>query len=231
MKRGELPGDGDDIISMEILDVTRDRPDGEYLPFRLLTNRGDVTCRSYPAAGARHGAVWVGGVGGDFDTPAHGLYPRLCQELQGRGVASLRVQFRHPADLGESILDVLAGIAYLEGEGARELLLTGHSFGGAVVIQAAAAAGAVRAVVALATQSHGTEPAARLGPRCALLLVHGTADRVLPPSCSESVYRRAKEPKRLVLPEGAGHKLDEAADAVAGEVLGWADTRLLAEAV
>jgi pimeloyl-ACP methyl ester carboxylesterase len=215
---------GDEVIPMKILDAARGQAEGEYLPFRLMTSRGDVLCRSYPAAGARHGAVWVGG---DFDTPAPGFYPRLCREFQERGVASLRVQFRHPADLGESILDVLAAAAFLESEGVRELMLVGHSFGGAVVIQAAAAHETVRAVVTLATQSHGTEPAARLGPRCALLLIHGADDRVVPASVSESVYRRAKEPKRLVLCEGAGHNLDEAAEEARREVLDFAGARLL----
>jgi hypothetical protein len=48
------------------------------------------------------------------------------------------VRFRHPTRLEESILDVLAGINYLQSEGMKVIALTGHSFGGAVVIQAAA---------------------------------------------------------------------------------------------
>src|SRR5256885_12032439 len=54
-----------------------------------------------------------------------------------------------------------------------------------------------RAVVTLATQAWGTECVARLPEGCAVLAVHGTADTVLPASCSEVVIERAREPKRL----------------------------------
>lgn len=227
------PKAGDGFPPMSILTTAAgpSEPAAEYLPFRLQTGRGDVECRSYPAPGARHAALWVGGIGGHFDSPARGLYPQLCRELQNHAVASLRVRFRYPTDLAESVQDVLAGLAFVRSEGAEEVLLAGHSFGGAVVIQAAAASPLVRTVVALATQSYGTEPAARLGPHCSLLLIHGTADRVLPPLCSEVVYRQAREPKRLVLHDGAGHNLDESADEVRRAILGWVGEHLTAELV
>ena len=38
-----------------------------------------------------------------------------------------------------------------------------------------------------------------------LLLLHGSADPVIPYSHSERLFERAGEPKRLVLVEGAGH--------------------------
>ncbi|MDB5294587.1 MAG: dienelactone hydrolase [Phycisphaerales bacterium] len=90
--------------------------------------------------------------------------------------------------------------------------LVGHSFGGAVAIRAAAGCFAVRACVALATQGYGADPAAALGPRCPLLLCHGTADEVLPPACSRAVYAAAGQPKELLLRAGASHGLDEWAD-------------------
>lgn len=43
-----------------------------------------------------------------------------------------------------------------------------------------------------------------------MLLIHGTADRVLPPSCSQEIYADAREPKELRLFKGAGHNLVEA---------------------
>jgi pimeloyl-ACP methyl ester carboxylesterase len=122
--------------------------------------------------------------------------------------------------LRESALDVLAGITFLEDEGVDAVGLVGHSFGGAVVIQAAANHARVRTIVTLGTQSHGTEPVADLGPRCSLLLVHGTLDRVLPASCSRDVYALAREPRQLrLLP--AGHALDEVADDVFELVRDW----------
>jgi pimeloyl-ACP methyl ester carboxylesterase len=102
----------------------------------------------------------------------------------------------------------------------------GHSFGGAVVIRAAAAAERVRAVVTLATQSYGAGLAAELGPRCALLLIHGTRDTVLPSDASRLVFDLAEEPKRLVILPGAGHGLDEAAPEVERLVRDWLQARL-----
>ncbi|MCC7555462.1 MAG: lysophospholipase [Methanoculleus marisnigri] len=53
------------------------------------------------------------------------------------------------------------------------------------------------------------------------LLVHGDRDPVLSHRSSEEVYRRAGEPRRLVVYEGAGHTLDEAAGSLYVEVKAW----------
>ncbi len=201
---------------------------GDYDELRIETERGDVAAREYPAAGARAGVVLVGGAGGGWDTPARGLYPRVAATLADENVAALRIRFRNPRDLDEATHDVLAGLSVLRGKGVRVLGLVGHSLGGAVVIRAAALADEVRAAVALATQSLGTDAAPRLAPRCALLLLHGTADRVLPVACSEEVYELAHEPKRMHLYEGADHGLEEAAEQVEREVLGFLRDRLRA---
>jgi hypothetical protein len=89
------------------------------------------------------------------------------------------------------------------------------------VIQAAAETLAVKAVIALASQSCGTGAVAELATRCALLLLHGEADPVLPPACSEQIYERALEPKRLILYPEAGHNLDEVADEIEEAVQNW----------
>lgn len=191
-----------------------------YRPVTLSTSRGEVECRHY-VGGSSAAVLWAGGAGGGWDTPAKGLYPELASELAEDGLSSLRVRFRYPGVLAESVLDVIAGITYLADCGDDALGLVGHSFGGAVAIQAAAAVGMVRAVVTLATQSYGADPAAELGPRCALLLLHGQEDRVLSPDSSRTVYRIAQEPKQLVLFPGAGHGLDEAADVVRHLVRDW----------
>lgn len=206
-----------------------------YHPLKLTTSRGDVNCRYYPVTGAQKGAIWVGGVGGDWDTPAQGLYPRLCHELRGyakdalashEAIASLRIRYRHPTELEESILDVLAGLSYLESEGIKAVALIGHSFGGAVVIQAAANSPIVRTVVTLATQSYGAATASKLAPRCSLLLIHGTADEILPPSCSKYVYQLAKKPKLLILYPNARHGLDEVSQEVHACVRDWVIEKL-----
>lgn len=192
-----------------------------YHPVKLTTNLGSIQCRYYPVTDAQYAAIWVGGVGGDWDTPAQGLYPKLCQELQSDAIASLRIRFRYPTQLEEAVFDVLAGITYLEDQGIKNIALIGHSFGGAVVIQAAAQAENVTTVVTLATQGYGTDPAPELATRCSLLLLHGTNDPILTPICSQHVYEIALEPKRLILYPGATHGLDEVAAEVHQVVRDW----------
>ncbi|WP_243671051.1 alpha/beta hydrolase, partial [Methanoculleus chikugoensis] len=61
-----------------------------------------------------------------------------------------------------------------------------------------------------------------LAGRAAILLVHGDADPVLSHTSSEEVYRRAGEPRRLIIYEGAGgHTLDETAGSLYVEVKAW----------
>lgn len=204
----------------------RDLDAGGYRPVTLFTDRGEVECHYYEVADSRCAVVFIGGVGGDFDTPASQLYPHLCKLLQRDHIASLRVQFRNPVSLEESAFDVEAGLAYLASKGIERIAIVGHSFGGAVAIQAAARNPAVRTVVTLATQGHGADAASRLGPRCSLLLLHGEADHVLNPIASQHVYRIATEPKQLILYPNAGHGLDEVAEDVHRTVLNWLQLRL-----
>lgn len=196
-----------------------------FTPVVLDTARGPVEAHHYPVPNATRAALWVGGVGGGFDTPARGLYPRLCRSFQDRGIQSLRVRFRRSTSLPDAVADVLEGIEHLRRHGVTAVALAGHSFGGAVVIQAALSApDVVRAVVTLASQSFGADGIANL--RCPVLLIHGEADEVLPPKCTLLLHRLAREPKRLVLIPGAGHCLDETAEAVCREVEDWIPRQL-----
>jgi dienelactone hydrolase len=212
----------DESFEMMVEDVeVGERHQEGYHPVKLTTSRGFIYCRYYPVTGAKQAAIWVGGVGGDWDTPAQGLYPRLCQELTSEGIASLRVHYRYPTELVEAVLDVLAGITFLQNEGIESIALIGHSFGGAVVIQAAAQAEDVHTVVTLATQSYGANPVRELATRCSILLLHGTTDPVLTPLCSQHVYQLALEPKHLILYRNASHGLDEVAQEVHQVVRDW----------
>jgi dienelactone hydrolase len=191
---------------------------------RLHTERGSIEVRLYPAEQPRGAVIMVGGVGGGWDTPARGLYPRLARELSAAHIAVLRVRYRNPRNLEEATFDVRVGAAFLRQRHTRALGFVGHSLGGAAVIRAADGIAEARTVVALATQSVGAEAARRLGPRCSLLLVHGTADDILPASSSQAVYAMAREPRQLVFIPGAGHVLDEAADQVYTTVAHWLRT-------
>jgi dienelactone hydrolase len=156
-----------------------------------------------------------------------GLYPRLAEEFARRRITSLQVHYRHTGDMHGCVADVTAGLDFLESEGVRAAALVGHSLGGAVVIQAASEWPLVVTAVALATQSYGAVgPAATLGPRCSLMLAHGSKDEILPTACSMHVYKAAREPKRFLLLQGARHGLDEGADELADSLRDWIGTEL-----
>lgn len=176
----------------------------------LPSSRGHVRCRYHePAAPARAAVLLVGGTDGGLDGPADRIYPELARRLGPAGIATLRLDFRlhsAPGVVEEAVFDVERGLDYLGDRGIDSVALVGHSFGGAVVITAAARRAEVNGVVTLSTQSAGTEPAPRVAPR-PLLLVHGSEDIRLPPICSEYVYRIAREPKQLIIIPGARHSL------------------------
>ena len=164
-----------------------------------------------PTQPTRGSALCVGGFDGGFDGPANGIYADLAEQLPPLGIGVLRLDFRiktSPGPIDEGTADVSAGVEWLGETGAAPVALIGHSYGGAIVIRAAARAEAAAGAAALATQTAGIEPAdlQRLPPR-PLLLVHGAADWRLPPRLSEWVYAQAAEPKALhILPE-ATHSL------------------------
>ncbi|MEL7207882.1 MAG: hypothetical protein AAGK32_06555, partial [Actinomycetota bacterium] len=109
---------------------------------------------------------------------------------------------------------------------AASIVTVGHSFGGAVALQAGIAMGDTCAgVVTLSTQSAGCEDASRLGDT-PLLLLHGDADRILPPMASEAVHHLAGGHGELEILPGVDHLLAEAADHVETRVTDWIGDRL-----
>ncbi|HEX2560790.1 alpha/beta hydrolase [Phenylobacterium sp.] len=193
-------------------------PDGAYL-LALETAAGAIRGRVHPAAGDAS-VLWVFGSGGGLGGPAGGLYARLGGQLQPRGVASLEIDYRRPGSLTPCVEDVLTGIEHLKALGKRRIVLVGHSFGGAVVITAGVLSDDVVGVAALSSQRSGTSAVAELAPR-PLLVAHGEADEVLPAQCSQDIYARAQEPKRLVLYPGCRHGLDQCREALGRDVSDW----------
>ena len=197
-------------------------PEGEPgAGLTLRTTRGDVACILHePAESAGIGVVWAAGARGGFSGPANGLYRELAVELAERGIAGLRVNYRHPAHLDESVLDVLVAVWHLAGIGYPRVALVGHSFGGGVVLSTSRYTSHARAIAALSTQTMGAEDAVLLNGR-PLLLVHGEADAVLPLSNAETVLGWAPGPKQLVTYPGAGHGLRECAEEVRALLREW----------
>lgn len=201
-------------------------PTDDPSAMRILidTTRGEIEGMFHPVEGGTGAVVCVGGAMGGIDGPADGLYARLPAELAGSAVTVLRLDYRQPNEFEECVLDVLAGCSLLKGIGATDVVLVGHSFGAAVVIKAGELAPIVRAVAALSTQLYGTREVENLGKP--LLLVHGMEDTILDYEASEDVYRRAREPKRLVLYATAGHSLSRAKDELTELVAEWIPARL-----
>ena len=74
-----------------------------------------------------------------------------------------------------------------------------------------------------ATQSAGCEGAGAL--TAPLLAFHGDRDELLPPVCSQVVAELAGGEAEVVVCEGAGHLLSEAADELRATVPAWVRTR------
>ena len=187
----------------------------------LRTTRGDIQAIVHhdQDTPTTMGIVWVWGAMGGFDGPADGIYGDLAERL-APGITSVRVDYRDPRMLDESVLDTLVGVSFLAGTGHTRIALVGHSFGGAVVISAAPLSPLVKAVVALSSQTAGASGADRVSPR-PLLLVHGEEDTRLPPRCSQQIYEWAKQPKELVLYPGAGHGLRQCKEELRELLADW----------
>lgn len=192
----------------------------------ISTPRGTVRGILYPVEGARGAAVMVGGAGGDTTGPA-GIYDELAARLQADGAEALCLEYRTPNQLDECVYDLLAGIETLGQRGVERVVLVGWSFGGAVVISAGAESDAVVGVATVASQTYGAEAVGGLSPKKSLLLLHGTADRVLPYELSERLYARAGEPKELVLYSDDGHGVEGHRLEMLVKLRGWSGNLLL----
>jgi alpha/beta superfamily hydrolase len=190
----------------------------------LDTTRGTIEGILHPVEGGTSAVICVGGALGGLEGPADSLYSRLSLLLSSAKVTVLRIEYRKPNEFEECVLDALAGCSFLKGIGATDLVLVGHSFGGAVVIKAGELHDLVRGVASLSPQLYGTRQVENLNRP--LLLVHGMSDNVLSHEASEDIYRRALEPKRIVLFAEAGHSLIQAKDQIDELLAEWIAARL-----
>jgi pimeloyl-ACP methyl ester carboxylesterase len=190
----------------------------------IYTLRGLLTLLWHGPRDTDRVVVTVGGGMGSLLGPAGGIYHFLGETFAADGVATIRVGYRRPNHLPECVHDVAAAVDLAVQGGARGVVTVGHSFGGAVAIQAAIAFGALaRGVVTLATQSAGCEDAEQLGDT-PLLLCHGDRDEILPPQTSE-VVRMIAGHGELRFFAGAGHLLEEARDELRTLLTEWIPAR------
>ena len=225
----QTQGDAQDQSPMHIDTVlggpAHDDGPGKGLMFK--TSRGDLKGIMHQVEGSEHGVIWVYGARGGFGGPGPGTYARLAESFKDQNISSLRLDYREPNSMKECVLDLLAGIAFMKAQGHKPVVIVGHSFGGAVVIAAGVAASHVKGVVSLSPQTFGANMAGMLSP-IPLLVAHGKADTRLPPRCAEQIYEWAKEPKKLVLFEGAEHRLEECRDDLEALLSDWIPETLAA---
>lgn len=107
------------------------------------------------------------------------------------------------------------------------MVLVDWSFGGAVVISAGAESDDVVGVATVASQTYGAGAVGEFSPEKSLLLIHGTADRVLPYGLSERLYAQAGERKKLVLYPGDGHGVERHRSEMMEKLPEWSGKLLL----
>ena len=183
------------------------------------TSLGPNRARYHAAPASAPAILWVFGAGGGLGGPAGGLYERLASRFVPQ-IASLQLDYRHPGDLASCVRDVLLGIEYLNSRGNWRVVLVGHSFGGAVVLNAAIACSQVIAVAALSSQTFGAGDVAQISPR-PILFAHGEDDEILPASCSRTLFSQAREPKTLKLYPGCRHGLDDCREQLDDDLEEW----------
>ncbi|MCA9846472.1 MAG: alpha/beta hydrolase [Dehalococcoidia bacterium] len=209
------PGDGDAFWDQEPEDITlsikgvraRESDEAGWLEVELDTTRGLITLVMAAYEGGTGVAIFLAGAGGGDRGPANELYVRLGNELAGQGISAVRVKYREPGEFEECVADAMAALSFLKAVGAQKVVLVGHSFGGAVAVKTGELSPLSTAVCSMSTQRYGTFEVEELGKP--LLLIHGSRDEVLDKAASEDVFERAREPKRIVILEGAGHGLTE----------------------
>jgi pimeloyl-ACP methyl ester carboxylesterase len=228
----------DDDLSLRIIGVEPGDDGGAEIAgarsLRLRTTRGEIPIilhepevhepEVHAAVTPGRAVLCISGALGGFDGPGM-LYVRLGRELPPLGIALVRLNYRIPNEFGECVLDTMAGLAFLKAMQYERAALIGHSFGGAVAINAGTLAPIVTTVIAVSSQLFGAHVVGELPPR-PLLLLHGTADTILPHKCSERLYESAQEPKTLKLFPGVGHRFTEAADELLETVRDWLLERL-----
>jgi pimeloyl-ACP methyl ester carboxylesterase len=209
----------DEGLTLRILSV---EPGDEIAGARkvtLTTTRGAIPIILHAAPEQGRAALCVSGAIGGFDGPSM-LYPRLGLQMPRDNISIARLDYRAPNEFGECLVDAMAALTFLGGIGHERVALIGHSFGGAVAINAGTLSPNVTTVIALSSQLAGAHVAGELAPK-PLLLIHGDADTILSHESSLALFDRAREPKTLKILPGVGHRLLEAADEVFELVRDW----------
>lgn len=196
---------------LAVLGQTEGRLDEHSRLIEMYTFEGLLSVWWFGAPDATDVVLMVGGAAGGVLGPGRSLHLELGRRMAADGRGAMAVDYRRPGDIDRCLLDTTAAADLAVRNGAERFCLLGHSFGGAVAIQAAIAmAGHAAGVITYATQSAGCEGASHLGD-VPLLLVHGERDSILGPENSRMVQMIAGHGDVRTYP-GADHLLAEVAD-------------------
>ncbi|MEP6624926.1 MAG: hypothetical protein ABJC79_10810, partial [Acidimicrobiia bacterium] len=102
----------------------------------IYTMRGLLTILWHGPIDAERVVVMVGGGMGGLLGPAGGLYHDLGVSFANVGIGAMRVGYRKPNDLVRCVHDAAAAADLASRAGASRFVTVGHSFGGAVAVQA-----------------------------------------------------------------------------------------------
>lgn len=198
-------------------------PDLRHL--EIYTLQGLLTILWHGPVDARSVVLMSGGAMGGLLGPAGGLYHDLGVRFAARGIGTMRIGYRRPNDLGRCVHDVVAAADLASRTGGARFVTVGHSFGGAVAMQAGMVlARSCAGIVTLSTQSAGCEDAGALEATVPLLLLHGDRDEILPAGSSTIVQMIAGHGEVEIIP-GAGHLLTEAAAHLRAKLGTWIPER------
>jgi len=178
--------------------------------------RGSVTHEAPDATGA---VILASGTYGGVDGPS-GIYLGLAERLKESGINSIRLDYQQLNTLEGCVRDVQAALEVLASKDIERVVLVGWSFGGAVVANAAVTSKHVVGVAMIASQQHRAEAVAQISPR-RLLLIHGTADTLLPADNSMALFAMAREPKELSLVRDADHFFTHHSSELTDTLFAW----------
>ena len=185
-------------------------------PLIIESERGNISC-IWQAAEINnlHTAVlFIGGADGGFMGPSD-IYETLSELFIPLQIGVLRVDYRihqFPNDVEQGVYDAQQAAKWLASRDYEKILIVGHSFGGAVAIEAAAQNTNIHGVVGIASQTAGAMNIASLVDT-PVLLIHGDSDTRLPVTCSIILYEMTSTPCQLAILEGGTHSLRQVSEA------------------
>ena len=190
----------------------------------FCTSRGSFNACAEFERGMRSGVIMLGD-DSSSSMNFERFYSNLADKLFARGIASLRLNYRHPGVCAQCAIDALYAIQYLDDEFIRNIVLVGWGFGGIVAIGAGAVAKNARGIVGISSMDVANSCIKCLSDK-SLLLMHGECDNIVPLDIARKVYSEASDFCKLIVYRGVGHDLSAAHDTLIYDLINWTSKTL-----